>query len=167
MEEQYTFNGTPKQFARDVDELYDSRNKRGQPTNYSAAGYTAHRPVVVFLSKPALPPRSDWIVIGKVTTRYEGQATLLLVQLYDEYADEARAAWEQLRNHLQALEWRIQPADAPPPTDAIFAELYRRRAGGEKVTLRQMAQKYEYNESYLSRMKSEYDHRTGRKRKRR
>jgi len=162
MEEQYTFNGTPGQFAREVRSLFRSYRSRGQPTYYQEPVEHPRRPVNVSLLNQA-----DDRLIGQVETRRDGATSILIVTWNDDYDGEARTAWEQLRGHLEAMDWRIQPAAPPPPTDAIFEEYYRRRAAGDRVTIKELAIQHKRNPSYLRRVKVEYDRRTGRKRSKR
>jgi hypothetical protein len=44
-----------------------------------------------------------------------------------------------------------------PTTDEVIERYYRARAAGGKVTLKQLAQQYGFNYSYLRAVKSEYD----------
>lgn len=90
---------------------------------------------------------------------------------------ELRQKTEDLRKRAGALrqfadelpQLLIKHLDARRPrqnTDALFQEYYRLRGIGKKITLDDLAEKHGYNKSYLRRLKTKYDIRTGRNKNR-
>ncbi|NTU82732.1 MAG: hypothetical protein HGA45_25740 [Chloroflexales bacterium] len=157
-QEQYYFNGTPAQFGRDVKILILNGDERRHPRHYTAADYSRRRPYRVHLLNQG---RDE--IIGRVETRHDKERTLLIVSWPVDYAEGARASWSQLQADLASLDWQIEPVPGPPPTDVVFADYYRRRAMGDKVTLKDIAQEHGYSPEYLRRVKADYDRRTDRR----
>jgi hypothetical protein len=90
-------------------------------------------------------------------TSFDNKTTIVIIQRHPESA----VLWQDIKAQLEdmATYAREMRRDVHGPTGEEVIEIYyrARAAGGRKVTLKQLAEQYGFNVTYLSQAKRIYD----------